>query len=149
MYTYPLKNYQDIAQKYENILQLQQRVDLVVSFLELTKNIETKPYTENYLESIPAIHLGRGNGNSLGISKFILDNNKESILVVTHNRYQYLDFQDAPSNVLNTNTNIVTPTTKLAGYQFDRIIFEGLSIKEIKDCLSTASSLATKIVLVG
>lgn len=150
--------YNQYLNKLQSLLTLQANVNTIVDFLNTNPfPVEVQDYSlEQYVNLfIPSISLGRRNGNSLGIAKYILSNTEDKILLVTKSSENYVVNKDLNKVIQGTNTIITSGFSKtfpvLRGRIFDKIILEDMSVEEVYNFIYTniPPNLISKIIRVG
>lgn len=166
---YPLKNYNDIYQKYsaalhsveqkrasllslqleyqqelealEKLEKLRSNMHMVLNFLEQSKNCGSIPF------SIPSIDLGPMFGHSLAISKYVLKHAEEHVLIVTLNPSEYFVQSSINCDVTRVHRNF---DQAIRGRRYHRIILDNLNNDQIKTVLNALpESLLNNVVIVG
>lgn len=166
---YPLKNYNDIYQKYlavlhsveqkkasllslqveyqqevetlEKLEKLRANMHVVLNFLEQSKNCGAVPF------SVPSIDLGSMYGHSLAISKYVLKHTEERVLIVTLNPSEYSIQSSSNCDVTRVHRNF---DQAIRGRRYHRIILDNLKNEQIQTVLnSLPESLLNNVVIVG
>ena len=149
----------DLNRLWDNLTKLEmvkQNAKLVHHFIQTrlnitcTKEIEYSSFSEWYSD-LASIHVGQSNGNTIGISRFLLKNLDKCIIVITNNTRDYLRGTECVYN----NIRFIRPkdASKLRGLRPDLVILDNVSsdivLTKVIPELNSQVMLSRRVVKVG
>lgn len=167
---YPLKNYNDIYQRYIDVLatveqrksqlislqfEYQKELEILQKYEKLRSNIhfvldfleKSKEVIPQEISTIPSINLGTLNGHALAVSKYVLKYPEERVLIVTINPKEFTFLSDVNCSVTKVHRNF---SNSIRGQNYQRIILDNLSsdkIEEVLNCIPI--EWLSNVVIVG